>query len=226
MTKQEKTILAQPYFDGVRWHRSVGEPFDTSKLDERVVEKMEAKGYLMTPAAFKARTNPEAAQAQELADTNAAQLQAIYDVLPGVTTPDGAVTAIQAIQGKVPSAEDLERVSSARTFVQELGKLFPNAKGADALLTAVRQAQASAANPDDLRSLAEYRTHVGELLPAGLAPQARKVLLEHNLVGKVVISRTSDAELLALNGVAQGSVDTLREWSPLHPSLVPKPAEE
>lgn len=152
MTRDQKNILAQPYFDGVRWHRDVGQPFDTSKLDGKVVEKLEEKGYLMTASAFKARTNPEAAQAQEAADTSAVQLQAIYDALPGVTTPEGAVTAIQAIQSRVPSAEDLEKVSSARTFVQELSKLFPDAKGTDALLDAVKQASSAGQQAQELQA--------------------------------------------------------------------------
>lgn len=74
MTKLLTLVLAMPYFDGLQWHRDVGQPFDTSKLDAKVVEKLQTKGFLMTAAAYKARTNPEAAEVQATADATAEQL--------------------------------------------------------------------------------------------------------------------------------------------------------
>ncbi|WP_158679885.1 hypothetical protein [Deinococcus sp. NW-56] len=76
MTKTQNLVLAKPYFDGLVWHRALGEPFDTSTLDDAVVDKLKAKQFLMSAAAYKAQTNPEAAQAQADADDAVQQLAA------------------------------------------------------------------------------------------------------------------------------------------------------
>lgn len=152
MTKKE-LVLAIPYFDGIQWNRNVGEPFNTEKLDEQLVEKMTQKGYLVTAKEYQARRNPEAAQAQAQADATADQLQSIYALLPGVTTPDGAVTAIQDLQGRVPSGEDQENVARARVFLQELRGLYPDAKDAEDLLQAARDTQARAAALEKLHAI-------------------------------------------------------------------------
>ena len=235
MTASKKLVLAMPFFDGLQWQRGVGEVFDTSKLDEKVAEKLEAKGYLVTEQVYRARLNPEAARIQEAAEASQGELQSIYALFPGVTTTEGVKAAVGALQAKVPSAEDMEKVSSARTFARQLGQLYPDAKTPDDLLTAVREAQgesaslreklkvaeanlsvaqASAAKPDDVQALTEYRSSVGELLPGKITAQARKTLIEHGFVGKALVSRLSDKELLDLPNVAQGTLDTLREWAP------------
>lgn len=151
MTKKE-LVLAIPYFDGIQWNRNVGEPFNTEKLDEQLVEKMTQKGYLVTAKEYQARRNPEAAQAQAQADATADQLQSIYALLPGVTTLDGAVTAIQDLQGRVPSGEDQENVARARVFVQELRGLYPDAKDTEGLLQAARDTQARVATLEKLHA--------------------------------------------------------------------------
>lgn len=235
MTASKKLVLAMPFFDGLQWQRGVGEVFDTSKLDEKVAEKLEAKGYLVTEQVYRARLNPEAARIQEAAEASQGELQSIYALFPGVTTTEGVRAAVTALQAKVPSAEDLQKVSSARTFAQQLGQLYPDAKTPDDLLTAVREgqsqvgqltqklqvaeadltaAQANATKPEDAQALAEYRSSVGELLPSKITAQARKTLIEHGFVGKALVSRLSDKELLDLPNVAQGTLDTLREWAP------------
>lgn len=149
MTKNN-LVLVRPFWDASQM--KFIQPNDALPTDEKLLGRMQELGYLKTQKEVDAQRNPEAAQAQAAADASAEQLQAIYDVLPGVTTPEGAVTAIQAIQSRVPSAEDLEKVSSARTFVQELGKLFPDAKGTDALLDAVKQASSAGQQAQELQA--------------------------------------------------------------------------
>lgn len=235
MTASKMIVLAMPFFDGLQWQRGVGEVFDTSTLDEKVVEKLTAKGYLVTEQVYRARLNPEAARIQEAAEASQDELQSLYALFPGVTTTEGVKAAVGALQAKIPSAEDLEKVSSARTFVGQLGQLYPDAKTPDELLTAVREgqsqadqltqklqaveadltaAQANAAKPEDAHALTEYRSAVGELLPGKLTPQARKTLLDRSFVGKTLVSRLSDKELLDLPNVAQATLEVLREWAP------------
>ncbi|WP_414656747.1 hypothetical protein ACINK0_11290 [Deinococcus sp. VB343] len=247
MTASKKLVLAMPFFDGLQWQRGVGEVFDTSKLDEKVAEKLEAKGYLVTEQVYRARLNPEAARIQEAAEASQGELQSIYALFPGVTTTEGVKAAVGALQAKVPSAEDMEKVSSARTFARQLGQLYPDAKTPDDLLTAVRQAQgesaslreklkvaeadlsaaqASAAKPEDVQALAEYRSLVGDLLPEGLAPTAVKALKAKGYVTRGVVSRIPRADLDAVSGVGPEALKLLDGWAPYVGAQAPAPAQE
>lgn len=223
-----KFILATPFFDGSVWHRGVGEVFDASKVSDQTFEKLKSKGYLVTEQAYRTKVNPEAAQAQATADEAQARLQELFALFPGVTTFTGLKVAVEDLQARVPSTEDLEKVSSARAFVGRLRELFPEAVAPDDLLKEIgalraegetlranlKAAQANPVSPEDAQALNEYRAVVGELLPAKLTPQARKTLIEHGFVGKALVSRLSDSALLDLPNVAQATLDALRDWAP------------
>ncbi|MDL2342568.1 hypothetical protein QOL99_00195 [Deinococcus sp. MIMF12] len=111
MTKTQNLVLAKPYFDGLVWHRTLGEGFDTSTLDDAVVDKLKAKQFLMSAAAYKAQTNPEAAQAQADADDAVQQLAA-------------ANARIQQLEAHLAEAgggpEQAGRVAELETRVQTL----------------------------------------------------------------------------------------------------------
>lgn len=227
---QDKNILAKPYYDGLTWHRSVGEEFDTSKLDDAVTQKLQAKGYLVTAQAYRASVNPEAARVQETADAAQDELQSLYALFPGVTTTEGVKAAVQDLQERVPSPQDLESVTRAKTFVATLAQLYPDAQDPGTLMDAakgtlaqLKEAQAQAVKPEDVAALAEYRALVGELLPDGLAPTAVSALKAKRWVGKELLSRVPRAELDALKGVGTEALRLLDTWAPY---AGPAPAQE
>lgn len=147
MTKTE--VLAMPYYDGLKWHRDVGQPFDTTGLDERTVAKLREKGYLLTAAAYKARTNPEAAQAQQQVEAQQAELGSLYTLFPGVSTVDGLVQAISALRGQVPGAEQIALAQGNAEVVTALSELYP-AVSIPELVGAVKASRDSAAQSQAL----------------------------------------------------------------------------
>ncbi|SEI67098.1 hypothetical protein SAMN04488058_101299 [Deinococcus reticulitermitis] len=226
----QKNILAKPYYDGLTWHRGVGEEFDTSRLEGAVTEKLQAKGYLVTAQAYRASVNPEAAKVQETADAAQGELQSLYALFPGVTTTEGVKAAVQALRERVPSPSDLESVTRAKAFVTGLGQLYPEAKDPGALMDAAKGTlaqlkEAQAVKPEDVAALAEYRALVGELLPDGLAPTAVSALKAKGWVGKELLSRVPRAELDAVKGVGTEALKLLDTWAPYAGSATPPGAE-
>ena len=197
-------VLAMPYFDGMVWQRSVGEPFDTSKLDDKVVEKLKTKGFLMSAAAYKARTNPEAAQAQASADAAAADLARITALFEDVDSTDEVIEEVQQLQRQAASAGDL------RTKVAQLEVQVTT-------LTQERdEARSQQAKPEDATALTLYREAVGPLLPtAELAPKAYKSLLTNGYFTVKLVQAAPDEALKALTDVGDTTVATLRRLYPV-----------
>ncbi|WP_412027914.1 hypothetical protein [Deinococcus yunweiensis] len=192
MTKTE--VLAMPYYDGLKWHRDVGQPFDTTGLDERTVAKLREKGYLLTAAAFKARTNPEAAQAQQQVEAQQAELGSLYTLFPGVSTVDGLVQAISALRGQVPGAEQIALAQGNAEVVAALTELYP-AVSIPELVGAVKVSRDTAAQVPSAE-LAEMHSSNATTVAAlqALYPD----VMTEGLLDAVKASRDSAAQSQAL----------------------------
>ncbi|MBB5234467.1 hypothetical protein [Deinococcus budaensis] len=202
MTKLLTLVLALPYFDGVTWHRDVGQSFDTSKLDAKVVEKLQTKGFLMTAAAYKARTNPEAAEVQATADATAEQLVAARE---RVTELEGQLqTANSSLTTRTSELTEAQR--KVTSLGEQVGSLTTQ------LGEATRKAQAV---EEDVQALAQYREVVGPLLPTTeLQPRAHKSLLTHGYYTVKLVQAATDEKLKALPEVGDTTVETLRRLYP------------
>ena len=180
--------------------------------------------YILSEKEFSRQNNPTAFQAQtELEQANlriqelTAQLQQVQDPARQSELEQAKAALVQEQQ----RADELALRLADLPDPTPLLNLFLNEDGSqptfDEAVAAARQAQADAEaslDDEDSAELDAYRQHVGELLPEGVSANAAKVLKQHGFVGKALISRIPDAELLALSGVAQGTVDTLRLWAP------------
>lgn len=163
--------------------------------------------YFLSEKEFSRKNNPTAFQAQS-------ELEQMKTAL---------------VQERQRADELVQRLAEVPNTTPLL-ELFKNEDGSlptfDEAVAAARQSQADAQaslDDEDSAELEAYRQSVGELLPEGVSANAAKVLKQQGFVGKALISRLPDAELLALNGVAQGTVDTLRAWAPYAGPVTPTP---
>lgn len=192
-------------------------------LSEQDVERWTGV-YILSEKEFSRQNNPTAFQAQtELEQANlriqelTAQLQQVQDPARQSELEQAKAALVQEQQ----RADELALRLADLPDPTPLLNLFLNEDGSqptfEQAVEAARQAQADAEaslDDEDSAELDAYREYVGELLPEGVSANAAKVLKQHGFVGKALISRIPDAELKALDNVADKTLETLRVWAP------------
>ncbi len=208
MSKQN-LMVAKRLWHGNRFVE-VGTPWnevdtDESPVEERITAHYQATGFLRSKEDLERERNAEAFEARKAAQ--------------------GSSVALQEAQQKV---EDLtSQLETAKADAAKVAGLQTQVAGLQTQVTTLtgqlNAARAQVAKAEDTAALKHYREVVGELLPEGLAPNARKSLTEAGFVGKHLLARVSDEELRALPNVGDGTIEALRKFAPLHVPSAPTP---
>lgn len=189
-------------------------PGDPLPDDSALVEKMTELGYVKTQREVDAERNPEAARALSQVEQLEADLTQ-------------AQAKISALETQLTAAQSGDAGATLETLRNQLDEAKAERQAAvDALEEQKSLVAAAEIERDEAKnSLTEYESAVGELLPDGLSANARKALLAKGYVGKLAISLLTDTQLDAVDGIAEASIKTLREWSPFA-GLVEQPAPD
>ncbi len=187
-------LIAKRLWHGRAWLPE-GATFDTEGVPAELVQQYRQQGYLRTADEIERDRNAEAYHARKAADRQGVALQEAREKIQDLT---GQLETAKAEAGKVAGLQ-----AQVTTLTSQL--------------------QAAAGKPEDAAALKAYRDVVGELLPEGLAPNARKSLTEAGFVGKHLLARVSDEELRALPNVGDGTLEALRKFAPLHAPPAPTP---
>lgn len=193
------------------------------KLSEAQVQRWTGV-YFLSEKEHARRNNPQAYEVQTELEQANARIQELTEQLQQVQDP---ARQSELEQAKAALVQEQQRADELALRLADLPdptpllNLFLNEDGSqptfEQAVEAARQAQADAEaslDDEDSAELDAYREYVGELLPEGVSANAAKVLKQHGFVGKALISRIPDAELKALDNVADKTLETLRVWAP------------